>query len=74
REGSRQAREARQARCRKVSRNLPASAGRALQHLQPVCVALLSYALLGEELGLLEAACMALILGGVVLAGARPRA
>ncbi|MFC8278216.1 DapH/DapD/GlmU-related protein, partial [Streptomyces sp. NPDC057271] len=31
REGSRQAREARQARCRKVSRNLPASAGRALQ-------------------------------------------
>ncbi|MGW4519206.1 hypothetical protein ACWEO4_46845, partial [Streptomyces sp. NPDC004393] len=31
REGSRQAREARQARYRKVSRNLPASAGRALQ-------------------------------------------
>ncbi|MFG2560406.1 cytochrome b N-terminal domain-containing protein, partial [Streptomyces sp. NPDC048496] len=31
REGSRQAHEARQARCRKVSGNLPASAGRALQ-------------------------------------------
>ncbi|MFG2136561.1 APC family permease [Streptomyces sp. NPDC048650] len=33
REGSRQACQARQARCRKVSRNLPASAGRALQWL-----------------------------------------
>ncbi|MFG2560160.1 MFS transporter, partial [Streptomyces sp. NPDC048496] len=33
REGSRQAHEARQARCRKVSGNLPASAGRALQKL-----------------------------------------
>jgi hypothetical protein len=32
RKGSRQARQARQARCRKVSRNLPASAGRALQY------------------------------------------
>ncbi|WP_314618927.1 DUF1996 domain-containing protein [Streptomyces stackebrandtii] len=32
REGRRQAREARQARYRKVSRNLPASAGRALQY------------------------------------------
>ncbi|MFE5969945.1 DMT family transporter [Streptomyces sp. NPDC056463] len=42
-------------------------------HLQPVCVALLSYALLGEELGLLGAACMALILGGVALGSARPR-
>lgn len=31
RKGSRQACEARQARCRKVSRNLPAPAGRALQ-------------------------------------------
>ncbi|MEU9998640.1 DMT family transporter [Streptomyces sp. NPDC050848] len=40
-------------------------------YLQPVCVALLSYALLGEELGLLGGACMALILGGVALASAR---
>ncbi|MFF0432107.1 DMT family transporter [Streptomyces sp. NPDC004327] len=39
-------------------------------YLQPVCVALLSYALLGEELGLLGGACMALILGGVALASA----
>ncbi|MCT4352648.1 DMT family transporter [Streptomyces sp. Je 1-79] len=42
-------------------------------YLQPVCVALLSYALLGEELGLLGGACMALILGGVALAGSRAR-
>ncbi|HEY9374117.1 DMT family transporter [Streptomyces sp.] len=42
-------------------------------YLQPVCVALLSYALLGEDLGLLGAACMALILGGVALASARGR-
>ncbi|WTA40612.1 TipAS antibiotic-recognition domain-containing protein [Streptomyces sp. NBC_00846] len=35
REGSRQARAARQARYRKVSRNLPASAGRALQECTP---------------------------------------
>ncbi|MFJ3585080.1 DMT family transporter [Streptomyces sp. NPDC090127] len=42
-------------------------------YLQPVCVALLSYALLGEELGLLGGACMVLILGGVALAGARGR-
>ncbi|GAA2800470.1 DMT family transporter [Streptomyces showdoensis] len=39
-------------------------------YLQPVCVALLSYALLGERLGLLGVACMALILGGVALASA----
>lgn len=39
-------------------------------YLQPVCVALLSYALLGERLGLLGAGCMALILGGVALASA----
>ncbi|MFJ9582017.1 DMT family transporter [Streptomyces sp. NPDC101191] len=39
-------------------------------YLQPVCVALLSYVLLGEEPGLLGVACMALILGGVALAGA----
>ncbi|MEU7037517.1 DMT family transporter [Streptomyces sp. NPDC046237] len=42
-------------------------------YLQPVCVALLSYALLGEELGIVGGACMALILGGVALASARPR-
>ncbi|MEU9699958.1 DMT family transporter [Streptomyces sp. NPDC047981] len=42
-------------------------------YLQPVCVALLSYALLGEELALLGGACMALILGGVALASARAR-
>ncbi|MEU2238978.1 DMT family transporter [Streptomyces sp. NPDC018338] len=42
-------------------------------YLQPVCVALLSYALLGERLGVLGAACMALILGGVALASARGR-
>ncbi|MFC8762237.1 DMT family transporter [Streptomyces sp. NPDC057193] len=39
-------------------------------YLQPVCVALLSYALLGERLGVLGIACMALILGGVALASA----
>ncbi|MFJ7065600.1 DMT family transporter [Streptomyces sp. NPDC101115] len=39
-------------------------------YLQPVCVALLSYALLGEEPGLRGAACMVLILGGVALSGA----
>ncbi|MGW0467675.1 DMT family transporter [Streptomyces sp. NPDC003027] len=42
----------------------------AVYYLQPVCVALLSYLLLGEELGLLGGACMALILGGVALASA----
>uniref|UniRef100_UPI003570FFD2 DMT family transporter n=1 Tax=Streptomyces zaomyceticus TaxID=68286 RepID=UPI003570FFD2 len=40
-------------------------------YLQPVCVALLSYALLGERLGLLGGASMALILGGVALSSAR---
>ncbi|WP_406133795.1 DMT family transporter [Streptomyces zaomyceticus] len=40
-------------------------------YLQPVCVALLSYALLGERLGLLGGASMALILGGVALSAAR---
>ncbi|MFD9034204.1 DMT family transporter [Streptomyces sp. NPDC059567] len=43
-------------------------------YLQPVCVALLSYTLLGEELGIAGGACMALILGGVALASARARA
>ncbi|MFF8604646.1 DMT family transporter [Streptomyces sp. NPDC015346] len=42
-------------------------------YLQPVCVALLSFALLGEEPGLLGGACMVLILGGVALASARGR-
>ncbi|MFD4316320.1 DMT family transporter [Streptomyces sp. NPDC058548] len=47
-------------------------AGRAgiVYHLQPVCVALLSYALLGERLGVLGVACMVLILGGVALSSA----
>ncbi|WP_418957078.1 DMT family transporter [Streptomyces tritici] len=50
-------------------------AGRAgvVYYLQPVCVALLSYVLLGEALGVLGGACMALILGGVALASARGR-
>ncbi|WP_329117355.1 DMT family transporter [Streptomyces sp. NBC_01465] len=39
-------------------------------YLQPVCVALLSYPLLGETTGPLQLLCMALILGGVTL-GAR---
>ncbi|WP_107048521.1 DMT family transporter [Streptomyces sp. NRRL S-87] len=39
-------------------------------YLQPVCVALLSLALLGETTGPLQLVCMALILGGVTL-GAR---
>ncbi|MBQ0911839.1 DMT family transporter [Streptomyces sp. RM99] len=41
-------------------------------YLQPVCVALLSWALLAEPTGWAQAGCMALILGGVVLgAGSR---
>ncbi|MFK4689925.1 DMT family transporter [Streptomyces pristinaespiralis] len=39
-------------------------------YLQPVCVALLSYALLGETTGSAQVVCMALILGGVALAAA----
>ncbi|MFJ7159234.1 DMT family transporter [Streptomyces sp. NPDC101118] len=39
-------------------------------YLQPVCVAVLSFALLGEATGPLQLLCMALILGGVTL-GAR---
>ncbi|MFF0479927.1 DMT family transporter [Streptomyces sp. NPDC004435] len=42
-------------------------------YLQPVCVALLSYALLGERLGPAGGACMALILGGVALSSASGR-
>ncbi|CAM5233869.1 DMT family transporter OS=Streptomyces alboniger OX=132473 GN=CP975_12060 PE=4 SV=1 [Streptomyces alboniger] len=40
-------------------------------YLQPVCVALLSFALLGEAMGPLQVLCMGLILGGVVLGAAR---
>ncbi|TXS55188.1 DMT family transporter [Streptomyces sp. t39] len=43
----------------------------AVYHLQPVCVAGLSYAVLGESLGGAQLLCMALILGGVALAAAR---
>ncbi|MEU8886573.1 EamA family transporter [Streptomyces sp. NPDC048442] len=39
-------------------------------YLQPVCVALLSYAVLGEETGPLQVLCVVLILGGVVLGAA----
>ena len=42
-------------------------------YLQPVCVALLSFALLGEAMGWLQVLCMGLILGGVVLGSARAR-
>ncbi|MBD0844358.1 DMT family transporter [Streptomyces sp. TRM68416] len=44
----------------------PVRAG-VVYYLQPVCVALLSWALLGEATGWGQALCMALILGGVVL-------
>ncbi|MGW3036025.1 DMT family transporter [Streptomyces sp. NPDC001178] len=42
----------------------------AVYHLQPVCVALLSWAVLGERVGPEQLLCMALILGGVVLGAA----
>ncbi|WP_344356353.1 DMT family transporter [Streptomyces gobitricini] len=45
----------------------------AVYYLQPVCVALLSWALLGEEMGPLKFLCLALILGGVVLGTGRDR-
>ncbi|XVV35204.1 DMT family transporter [Streptomyces sp. CA-100214] len=49
----------------------PSRAG-VVYYLQPVCVALLSWALLAEPTGWAQAGCMALILGGVVLgAGSR---
>ncbi|MEV5314813.1 DMT family transporter [Streptomyces sp. NPDC052610] len=47
----------------------PSRAG-VVYYLQPVCVALLSWALLGEATGRPQFLCMGLILGGVVL-GAR---
>ncbi|MFI1400012.1 DMT family transporter [Streptomyces sp. NPDC020681] len=40
-------------------------------YLQPVCVALLSFAVLGEPTGPVQVVCMALILGGVVTASVR---
>jgi drug/metabolite transporter (DMT)-like permease len=47
----------------------PSRAG-VVYYLQPVCVALLSWALLDETVGWAQAGCMALILGGVVLGAA----
>ncbi|MFI9340064.1 DMT family transporter [Streptomyces sp. NPDC052773] len=47
----------------------PSRAG-VVYYLQPVCVALLSWAVLGEATGWAQFGCMGLILGGVVL-GAR---
>ncbi|MGD6752239.1 DMT family transporter [Streptomyces sp. BH105] len=41
-------------------------------YLQPVCVAVLSYLVLGESMGWAQVGCMALILGGVVLASVAP--
>ncbi|MFP1627094.1 DMT family transporter [Streptomyces sp. 5K101] len=43
----------------------------AVYYLQPVCVALLSYAVLGESMGTAQFVSMGLILGGVMLAAAR---
>ncbi|MGG8406935.1 EamA family transporter, partial [Streptomyces sp. 12297] len=40
-------------------------------YLQPVCVALLAYPLLGERTGPAQLLCMALILGGVALGSRR---
>ncbi len=52
----------------------PSRAG-VVYHLQPVCVCLLSWAVLGEPTGWAQGLCMALILGGVALgAGTRRRA
>lgn len=44
-----------------------------IYYLQPVCVALLSFAVLGEAMGWLQVMCMGLILGGVVLGAARAK-
>lgn len=41
-----------------------------IYYLQPVCVALLSFAVLGEAMGWLQVMCMGLILGGIVLGSA----
>ncbi|MHC0433067.1 DMT family transporter [Streptomyces sp. O3] len=45
----------------------------AVYYLQPVCVAALSFAVLGEPTGPTQLFCMALILVGVILASARTR-
>nr|WP_261989654.1 DMT family transporter [Streptomyces sp. uw30] len=50
----------------------PSRAG-LVYYLQPVCVSLLSWAVLGEATGMAQALCMALILGGVVLGAAGRR-
>ncbi|WP_434589549.1 DMT family transporter [Streptomyces sp. A5-4] len=42
-------------------------------YLQPVCVALLSFALLDEETGPMRILCMALILGGVLIGAGRSK-
>jgi drug/metabolite transporter (DMT)-like permease len=47
----------------------PSRAG-IVYYLQPVCVALLSWAVLGETVGAGQVLCMALILGGVTLGAA----
>ncbi|MGW7076341.1 DMT family transporter [Streptomyces sp. NPDC054866] len=44
-----------------------------IYYLQPVCVALLSFVVLGEAMGWLQVMCMGLILGGVVLGAARTK-
>lgn len=44
-----------------------------IYYLQPVCVALLSFALLGEATGPMQVVCMVLILGGVMLGAGRGR-
>ncbi|MFC8095295.1 DMT family transporter [Streptomyces sp. NPDC057301] len=50
----------------------PTRAG-VVYYLQPVCVALLSWAVLGEATGWTQGLCMGLILGGVVLGAAARR-
>ncbi|GHG93360.1 DMT family transporter [Streptomyces lanatus] len=50
----------------------PSRAG-IVYYLQPVCVSLLSWTILGEPTGWTQALCMALILGGVVLGAAGRR-
>ncbi|MFF9812128.1 DMT family transporter [Streptomyces sp. NPDC014006] len=50
-----------------------ASRAGVVYYLQPVCVALLSWALLGEAIGPCQVLCMALILGGVMLGAASRR-
>ncbi|MFI7415188.1 DMT family transporter [Streptomyces sp. NPDC049627] len=50
----------------------PSRAG-VVYYLQPVCVSLLSWAVLGETTGWGQVLCMALILGGVVLGAASRR-